>query len=248
MSKPWLLAGGMLAGAALAVFYMVRVPDAAPPPSDAIAWVNGRPVARESYESALRAVASDRKTGSLQEGARERVLERLIDQELLIDRAIELGLHERDPQIRNQLATAMIDFLVRQAEDEARGADEAELRAFYDEEAFRFERAPQYRVAVDGPSVPLPGGFLLQKDIEQALGPSVADDVSGLAAGQWVVIVEGDTSRAVRLLERRDGEVAPFEEAREVVEAAYLRHRSEAAVRDFLKLARQRTDIVVEID
>jgi hypothetical protein len=238
----------MLAGVALAVFYMVRVPDTAAPEADAVAWVNGRPIARESYENALAAVANDRKTGTLREGDRERILDRLIDQELLIDRAIELGLHERDPQIRNQLATAMIDFLVRKAEDEARAATEEELRAFYAAERFRFERAAQYRIAIDGRSIPLPDGFLLRKDIEQALGPSAASDVAGLEVGQWVVVVDGETSYAVRLLERRGGDVAPFEEARDVVEAAYLRHRSEAAVREFLDLARQRTDIVVELD
>ena len=43
MSRPWLLAGGMLAGAALAVFYIARVPDRVEPSADAIAWVNGRP-------------------------------------------------------------------------------------------------------------------------------------------------------------------------------------------------------------
>ena len=133
MNRPWLLAGGMLVGAALAVFYIVRIPDTAEPTTDAVAWVNDRPISRASYENALQAVAGDRKGGTLQPDDRERVLQRLIDQELLIDRAIELGLHERDPQIRNQLATAMIDFLVRRAEDDASAADEAELRAFYEE-------------------------------------------------------------------------------------------------------------------
>ena len=248
MSRPWLLAGGMLAGAVLAVFYIVRVPDAPPPFEDAVAWVNGRPIARESYDNALRAVAADRKTGTLRDGDRERVLERLIDQELLIDRAIELGLHERDPQIRNQLATAMIDFLVRRAEDEARAANEAELRAFYETQQFRFERAAQYRVAVEGPAVPLPDGFLLEKEIEQRLGPSTARRVAALQPGESIAVGEGDVSYTVRLLERRGGEVVSFEEAAEVVEAAYLRDRSEAAVREFLELARRRTDVVVELD
>ena len=248
MSRPWLLAGGMLAGAALAVFYMVRVPDAVAPTEDAVAWVNGRPIARESYENALAAVANDRKTGTLLDGDRERVLDRLIDQELLIDRAIELGLHERDPQIRNQLATAMIDFLVRRAEDEARAATEAELRAFYDAEQFRFERSAQYRIAVEGPAVPMPTGFLLEKEIEQSIGPTAARKVTELEVGQVMIIGEGDRAYQVRLLERRNGEIASFEEARDVVEAAYLRHRSESAVREFLELARQRTDVVSELD
>jgi len=248
MSRPWLLAGGMLVGAALAVFYIVRVPDTAEPATDAVAWVNDRPISRASYENALQAVAGDRKDGTLRPDDRERVLQRLIDQELLIDRAVELGLHERDPQIRNQLATAMIDFLVRRAEDDASAADEADLRAFYDEQHFRFERSPQYRVAVEGGAVPLPDGLLLAKEIEQRLGPSAARKVAELEVGESAVIGEGAGQYTVRLLERRDGALVPFDQAHDAVEAAYLRDRSETAVREFLEMARQRTDIRVEAE
>lgn len=248
MSRAWLLATGMLVGASLAVFFIARLPDRAPPEDDAVARVNGRPIARESYEQALVAVASDRKTGVLATGDRQRVLERLIDQELLIDRAIELGLHERDPQIRNQLATAMIDFLVRRAEDEATSVGDEELREFYEAERFRFERAPRYRVAVEGDAVPLPEGFLLRKEIEQRLGPSVARRVAGLEVGEATDVDLRGSAYTVRLLERREGGLAPFEEAREVVKSAYVRARSEAAVREFLELARQRSDIVVELE
>lgn len=164
----------------------------------------------------------------------------------MIDRAIELGLHERDPQMRNQLASAMIDFLVRRAEDDASGASERELREFYAAEQFRFERAAQYRLAVEGAAVPLPDGFLLEKEIAQRLGPSVAQQVVGLNVGES--LAAGDGAYTVQLVERRGGDVASFEEAREAVEAAYLRRRGELAVRDFLELARQRTSIVVELD
>ena len=248
MSRAWLLAGGMLAGAAIAVFYIVRTPDAVEPTADAIAWVNDRPISRSSYENALQAVAGDRKSGTLRQDDRERVLQRLIDQELLIDRAIELGLPERDPQIRNQLATAMIAFLVRRAEDEATAAEEAELRAFYEEQRFRFERSAQYRVAVEGGAVPLPDGWLLAKEIEQRLGPSAARQVIDLEVGASAVIGEGATGYGVRLLERRDGGPVPFDEARDAIEAAYLRARSEAAVREFLEVARKHTDIRVEAE
>jgi hypothetical protein len=211
MSRPWLLAGGMLAGAALAVFYIVRIPDAVEPTADAVAWVNDRPISRASYENALQAVAGDRKSGTLREDDRERVLQRLIDQELLIDRAIEIGLPERDPQIRNQLATAMIAFLVRRAEDEATAADEAELRAFYEEQRFRFERSAQFRVAVEGGAVPLPDGLLLAKEIEQRLGPSAARKIAKLGVGQSVVIGQGDGQYTVRLVQRFDRAPVPFD-------------------------------------
>jgi hypothetical protein len=248
MNRPWLLAVGMLVGAALAVYFIVRLPETREPTSDAVAWVSDRPISRASYENALQAVASDRKGGALRADDRARVLERLIDQELLIDRAIELGLHERDPQIRNQLVTAMIDFLVRRAEDEAAAVSETDLRAFYQTEAFRFERRAQYRVAVEGAVVPLPGGWLLDKEIEQRLGPSAVRKVAELEVGESADIGEGERRYTIRLLERQNGERVPFEEAREAVEAAYARERSEAAVREFLELARKRTDVRIEVE
>ncbi|HSN73163.1 MAG TPA: hypothetical protein VLT59_16725 [Steroidobacteraceae bacterium] len=248
MNRTWLLLGGMLLGAGLAVFYIVRLPETVDPTTDAVAWVQDRPIARASYESALQAVAADRKGGVLRPEDRRRILERLIDQELLIDRAIELGLHERDPQIRNQLATAMIDFLVRRAEDEASGASDAELRAFYEAQRFRFERSPQYRIRVEGGAVPVPDGFLLEKEIEQRLGPGAAREVSSLEVGRSVRIGDGPGAYTVRLLEKREGGAVPFEEARDSVEAAYVRARSEDAVREFLETARQRTDIRLEVE
>jgi len=248
MTRPWLLAGGMLVGAALAVFYIARVPDSAVRVADVAVWVNDRAISRESYAAALAAVAGDRKDGKLREEDRQRVLDRLIDQELLIDRAIELGLHERDPQIRNQLTTAMIDFLVRQAEDDARAVSEAELRDFYQSESFRFERNPQYRVGVEGSAIPLPDGFLIAKEIEQRLGPTAASKVAELEVGDSATVASPGGDLVVTLLERRGGGAAPFEEVREAVEAAYLRARAEAAVREFLAVARKRSDIRVEVE
>ena len=57
MSRPWLLAGGMFAGAALAVFYIVRVPDAPEETADAVAWVDA-PMAADARARALAAKES----------------------------------------------------------------------------------------------------------------------------------------------------------------------------------------------
>lgn len=244
--RVWLLAGGMLAGGALAIVYIARVPEARPVVTDVAVWVDDRPISRESYDRALAAVAADRKDGTLRDQDRQRVLDTLVDQELLVGRAIELGLHERDPQVRNLLATAMIEFLVRQAEDDARGANEADLRAFYQDEQFRFARNPMYRVEVVGGDVPLPDGFLIEKEIAQRLGPTVATRVAELGVGERLVTPGSDGDVVVTLVERRGGGVAPFEEARAAVEAAYLRARGERAVREFLDRARRQSDVRVE--
>lgn len=243
--RAWLLALGMVVGAALAVVNILRVPDAEPLPDDVVVWVDDRPISRDSYERALAAVAADRKDGTLRDEDRQRVLDRLIDQELLIGRAIELGLHERDPQLRNQLATAMIDFLVRQAEDDARSATEADLRGFYEDEQFRFERNPQFRITVEGTSLPVPEGFLLEKEIAQRLGPTAARSIASLRVGESTQVGEGEDV-VVTLIDRRAGGVAPFNEARDAVEAAYLRAQGETAVRSFLDRARDQSDVRVE--
>jgi hypothetical protein len=72
--------------------------------------------------------------------------------------------------------------------------------------------------------------------------------VTELEVGESAVLGEESSAYTIRLLERREGATAPFEEARDAVEAAYLRDRSEAAVREFLEIARQRTDIRMEVE
>ncbi|MDH3845536.1 MAG: hypothetical protein OES69_16475, partial [Myxococcales bacterium] len=76
MTRSWLLAGGMLVGAAAAVFYIARVPDRTVQVADVAVWVNERPISRESYEQALAAVAGDRRDGKLRPEDRQRVLDR----------------------------------------------------------------------------------------------------------------------------------------------------------------------------
>lgn len=268
MRRLWLVGGGMLVGGALAVFHIVRLPERPPVPEEVVAWVNGRPISMATYEQALAAVAGDRKEGVLREEDRKRVLDRLIDQELLIDRAIELGLPERDPQIRNQLATAMIDFLVTQAQDAAASPTDEALQDFYREEAFRFRRHPRFRVdhafvagtsegdrrraerlraaedlAEGDPAIPLPAGSLLLKEIEQRVGPSTAARIAELDVGDTAIVETPSGYHVVRLLERSEGEVPPFDEVKDLVRVAYVRAQSEKAVRDFLELARKRSDI-----
>ncbi|HEY8495014.1 MAG TPA: peptidylprolyl isomerase [Myxococcota bacterium] len=130
------LAAGALAGLAAAAFSLLgaaREPDL---PEGAVATVNGRVLREADYQRALAALASDRRDPV---GERERrfVLERLVDEELLVQRALELGLARSDRLVRNQLVATMIAAIT---EDAARAEpDEATLRAFHaaNEERFR---------------------------------------------------------------------------------------------------------------
>ena len=88
-----MLAAGALAGVLLAAVSLVRSDVVSEPTlgEDVVAVVDGRAIPRERYERALAAVAADRRGGALAPGDRQRVLERLVDEELLVGRAIELG-------------------------------------------------------------------------------------------------------------------------------------------------------------
>jgi parvulin-like peptidyl-prolyl isomerase len=76
----------------------------------------------------LNALAQD-KRDPLDEAQRQRVLDRLIDEELLVQRALELGITRSDSKVRKDLATAVIDSVVAEAGD-AQPTDD-QLRAFY---------------------------------------------------------------------------------------------------------------------
>jgi parvulin-like peptidyl-prolyl isomerase len=140
-----LLALGMLAGAALAALGLARdavVATRGLPPG-AVAVVNGEPISRESLETALALVARDRKA-PLTGDEKRQVLDRLVDEELLLQRAIALGLPRSDRKIRGELVASVIDAA---AGGEPREPGEAELRAFYDENAAAFAGPPPLRVA-----------------------------------------------------------------------------------------------------
>ena len=112
-------------------------------PSGAVALVNGTPIRLEDYQRVLTAVDADRRT-ALDEAQRRAVLERLIDEELLIQRGLELGLVRQDTRVRKNLTTAVIDSVVGEAaEVQPTGAD---IAAFYAENPELFSRPGRVRV------------------------------------------------------------------------------------------------------
>jgi parvulin-like peptidyl-prolyl cis-trans isomerase-like protein len=123
----WLLALGAATGLAIAIGSLVGGTIDRPLGADAVALVNDTPIRRDDYLRALGAVATDRRT-PLDDADKRRILDRLIDEELLLQRGLALGLPERDHSVRAPLVAATIDLLARAN----REPTDAELRAFYD--------------------------------------------------------------------------------------------------------------------
>jgi parvulin-like peptidyl-prolyl isomerase len=137
------LALGAAAGLAAAAWGLLQSTPVAVDglPSDAIASVNGTTIRLEVYRRALAAVASDRRN-PLDTEQKRHVLSRLIEEELLVQRGVELGLVRHDRRVRGDLVAAVIDSVVS---SRAREASDAELEAFYSENADYFARPGRLR-------------------------------------------------------------------------------------------------------
>lgn len=138
-----LLALGTLIGLILAATSLFGSPRrsasspaaSAPPAADAVASVNGVPLSRAEFVRALEAMGRDRRE-PVGPDERRRILDRLVDEELLLQRGIELGLVRRDAKVRNDLVAAVIETAVGDASSSEPSSEE--VAAFYRDNAWFF--------------------------------------------------------------------------------------------------------------
>jgi parvulin-like peptidyl-prolyl isomerase len=112
-------------------------------PPGAVARVNDTLIRTEELERALAGLAADRRT-PLDASERRRVLERLVDDELLFQHGLALGLARRDRLVRAQLVAATLDALAAPAGDVE--PDRAAVETFYAAHREYFARAGRMRV------------------------------------------------------------------------------------------------------
>jgi hypothetical protein len=142
-----LLLAGALAGIGLAAASIVRSGRAqrALPP-DGVAVVNGEVITQEAFAEFVGALASERKSIDLDAPTRQRLLDRMIDEELLLQRGIELGLPRYERSARRAIVAAVVSAVTTEAE--ASEPNEDELRAFYRDFAERFLRPGRVELEV----------------------------------------------------------------------------------------------------
>jgi parvulin-like peptidyl-prolyl isomerase len=112
-------------------------------PDDAVAIVNGEVIRRDDYLRLLAGFESDTRN-PLDDAGRRHVLDRMIDEELLVQRGLALGLAQMDRRVRADLTSALISSVVSTAEEHEPSEDE--LREFYAAERDFFTRPGRLRV------------------------------------------------------------------------------------------------------
>jgi len=245
----WLLAVAMAIGATLVALGIVdrAGPPAAQLPDDAVAMVNNAPIARGDYRRALKALAAARRSNRLTAADRERVLQRLIDEELLIQRGLELGLASRDTSVRAALSRAMIDMLVARAQLEQRDVTDDALRGFYRDHRAYFRRAPRLSVrdvTAAGSVVSLPAGLVPAAKLRDYIGGAAVARLAAADVGDTVQV--GD--RRYRLVDRRRGDLPAFARVRNQVLAEYRRRAADTLLRQTLDERHRRAAITIARD
>jgi hypothetical protein len=245
----WLLIVGLVAGVAAATIGLMERPNTLPP--HAVAMVNHRPILRDAWLRAVAAVAAERRT-PLSAADQRHILDRLIDEELLVQHGLALGLAEYDGRIRSEL----VSQVMQTASATAAGADEAALRQFYaDNESF-FAAPARLRIAAwrelaDGrradfvPAVP--DALLPPSTLQRYLGPALTATALGLSPGQRTNPI-GPKRVVLEALNVQPGTAPPFEEIRDQVRREAKRRADEAAVRALLADLRRSGTVIVEPD
>ena len=139
----WLLFLGAAIGLGLATFGLLEPGnDSRGLAPDAAARVGTRTIRRIDFERVLAGVEGDRRN-PVDDAVRRRVLDRMIDEELLVQRALELGLAAIDRRVRGELTSGLIDSIVGEAD--ADEATEEEVRRHFQENLDFFSRPGRLR-------------------------------------------------------------------------------------------------------
>jgi len=264
------LVAAVLAAIALAVAGIARDPAALP--AGAVASVNGQGIAAAEFDALLARVA-----GQLEHppGAAERaeLLARMIDEELLLQRGIALGLPRSEGRLRSLLVQEMIAHAL--AGVRAQPVGDAELAAFFARNVAYFARPATLRVrryelpdaagaealraalarprdvdamrAWEHARSPLPPDAALPPaKLREYLGDALAARIAALQPGQSLVEPLDDGRIGVFVLLARETPDAPvLASIHAEVEAEFRRRRDEQALADYIAGLRDEARILL---
>jgi len=213
-------------------------------PIDTVVLVNQQPVTESALKFARQ--RSDRFMIDVPFQNRDKqLLQRLIDDELILQRAEELGILQADPGIRKLLARSAINTVVR--ESQALLIKEPELIAFYNDHQAVFQQPQRIKLQAaqfddlemanisrnavllgdslkktvslgGGKILPIPVSPLPKHMLTRYLGISLTDLAIELSATQISQpIVQSDNIYLLQVIENQPAILMPFEQVRETV-------------------------------
>jgi hypothetical protein len=262
----WLLAGA-LAGLLAAGFGILRQADSGNAlPADSLARVNEQMISRDNFERAVARLG----TNSESDDDNAWVLQRLIDDELLVQRGLELGMAQSDTTVRNAIIESLIASVT--AEADAASPSDDELEKYLAENADRFSYVASVAVAAwqtndeavaqafisklrneggvetldaIGPIPDLPAGLMSVEQLRDYLGPGIAAAAADMPLGSSAVFARRGRWLVVQVLDKEAAIVTDLGTIRNRVLLDYRRSLAEQTLRDYLDDLRRRADVKV---
>lgn len=266
-----LLIVGALIGIVLAASGLLENKNNLLNASSAVAEVNGISISQAQYSSITAAVASEKKTPLIAED-HDFFLQKLIDEELLVQRGQELGLLQLNSVIRNDIVQAVMASII--AENAMQEVSDSDLEGFYKKHRAFFSPATKIhlrqmkftersvaesaRLALvngegflevnlklaDKALLSIPDTLLPLNSLRKYIGPSMLMLVSKLEVAQYSQpILHQEKWYVFFVVEKELATAPPLSEITDVVRSEHKRRSDEQAFRDYVEWLRKRADV-----
>jgi hypothetical protein len=258
----WLLVGAMI-GLVAAGYGILRQTDpAADLPDGAIAAVNDTLIGRDAYQRALaRLPVQDRLAST-------RLIEQMVDDELLVQRGIALGMTTTDLTVRAAIINSLIASVTAEADAASPSDDTLERHLAENTERFSFtarlhvevwqtdvEPVAQAFVTAlrdtgtasendDIRAMPdLPAGLVDIEMLRNYLGPAITAAAAEMPVGSSALFARRGRWLVIRVVDKQREAVSDLASIRNRVLLDYRRTLADDMLREYLDDLRQRAEV-----
>ena len=240
-------------------------------PDNVAAVVNDKIIPSERYQTVIQLIKND-KRDDLTDNDRNMALERIIEEELLVQYAYQNGFLEADDLLRKSIVRSVVDSIAEQSISVI--PNEKTLRDFYQDNLPLFTVDEQFRIVIlssqngsdinagkviwqDSYDIPLlmneigsikkleiSSDFISKYRLGTLIGPLLRDVVLSLKLGETSEPLETIYGYSiVTLIDKKDRVVPDFKEINEIVLQEYKRRQRETILNDLLSDLKRQSDI-----
>ena len=242
-------------------------------PDNIIATVNDKIIPSDKYQTIINLIQND-KRDELTKADREMALDRIIEEELLVQYAYKNGFLEADDLLRKSIVRSVVDSIVEQALSVVPAKQD--LLKFYEANRQTFAIDDKYRVVIlssqnrsdidEGKVIwqsnydltllrqtfkridrlDIPTGFISKIRLGTLIGPLLRDKVLSLEVGETSETLKTIYGYSiVTLVDKKDRVIPEFKEISEIVLQEYKRQQREEILEELLKDLKRQSDIKI---
>ena len=240
-------------------------------PNDVVATVNDKIIPSERYQTVIQLIENDKRDG-LTEIDRKMALERIIEEELLVQYAYQNGFLEADDLLRKSIVRSVVDSIVEQSISVL--PEKEILRDFYQDNLPVFTLDEQYRIVILSSQdrsditaakqiwqqsydiqkleneiesirqLEIPSGFISKLRLGTLIGPLLREVVLSIRIGETSKPIETIYGYSiVTLIDKKNKIVPEYSEIQEVVLQEFRRRQREDILDELLIDLKRQSDI-----